>query len=387
MCRRQTATQESLGRGKPVIQAQYNDFSRRAVLGAGRYGKVVLVVEKSSGDAVHAMKTFSKAASAEVDHMKNALNERRILELAQHQFIVNMNYAFQTQQELCLLLEFCQGGDLFFHLNRDGAFTVPRSRFYSSEMTLALGYLHSLDIIYRDLKPENVVLNADGHVKLADFGSSKFMCGETSTMTWCGTLEYMSPEILEGRSYGKAVDWYAVGAVTYAMLTGRPPFYTRRREQMIENIKKGQLQYPRNLLPPQAANFIQLLLIRNPSERLGGGGGDVEEVKCHEFWSGLDWIAMEERRVAPPFVPTLSSIDDTKYFSSEFLTLPPVESVNSSRPAHCGDHVECWTFPATNVLVKPSKPQVPQDLVTSVRASKALLAFSLICGGQPLSMM
>merc|ERR1719453_1499948 len=190
--------------------------------------------------------------------------ERNVLEAVSHPFIVRMHYAFQTPKKLHFVLEFCAGGELFFHLSRAGRFSEGRCRFYSAEILLALGYLHGLNIVYRDLKPENVLLDQDGHAKLTDFGLSKEGIEDNfSAKSMCGTPEYLAPEILDKKGHGKAVDWYSLGALMYEMLTGLPPFYTRDREQLFERIRAGNLNYP-SYVTPTAKELLVKMLDRDP---------------------------------------------------------------------------------------------------------------------------
>merc|ERR1712187_250601 len=159
--------------------------------------------------------------------------------------IVNLCYVFQTPKKLYFVLEFCPGGELFFHLSRAGRFSEGRCRFYSCEILLAIEYLHRLNIVYRDLKPENILLDADGHVKLTDFGLSKEGIQDNfSAKSMCGTPEYLAPEILDKEGHGKAVDWYSLGALMFEMLTGLPPYYTKDRDKLFERIRCGELAYP-----------------------------------------------------------------------------------------------------------------------------------------------
>merc|ERR1711904_253410 len=201
---------------------------------------------------------------------------RNVLVRATHPFIVNLEYAFQTPKKLYFVLEYCAGGELFFHLSRAGRFSEGRCRFYASEILLAIGHLHALDIIYRDLKPENVLVDTDGHVKLTDFGLSKEgITDNISAKSMCGTPEYLAPEILNKLGHGKAVDWYSLGALMYEMLTGLPPFYTRDREKLFQRIRQGDLQYPQ-YIGPSVKSLLQRMLDRDPPKRLGGGPGDAD---------------------------------------------------------------------------------------------------------------
>merc|ERR1719478_1046504 len=279
-----------------------DDFILIKVIGKGSYGKVMLVRRREDGP-VYAMKMLRKENLVKRNQVEHTKTERNVLEAVSHPFIVTLHYAFQTPKKLYFVLEYCPGGELFFHLSRAGRFSESRTRFYTAELLLAIEYLHGRTIIFRDLKPENVLLDADGHVKLTDFGLSKEgVLDNVSAHSMCGTPEYLAPEILDKRGHGKAVDWYSLGALAYEMLTGLPPFYTRDREKLFERIRRGELSYP-PYITPIARSLLQSLLHQDPNRRLGGGPHDADEVKSHPFFSGIEWIAIQQRRVVPPFKP------------------------------------------------------------------------------------
>jgi protein-serine/threonine kinase len=319
------------------------DFVLKKVIGKGSYGKVMLVTRKDDTSNVFAMKMLRKENVIKRNQVEHTKTERHVLEAVSHPFIVNLHYAFQTPKKLYFILEYCPGGELFFHLSRAGRFQEAKCRFYASEILLAIAYLHSLDIIYRDLKPENILLDAGGHVKLTDFGLSKEgISDNVSAKSMCGTPEYLAPEILNKTGHGKAVDWYSLGALMYEMLTGLPPFYTRDRDKLFERIKRGELEYP-PYISPVGQSLLKALLIGDPSRRLGGGPNDGEEVKAHAFFAGTDWEAMVQRRITPPFKPNMSSASDVKYFEKEFVDLP---AVNSEVPGveDPANHFEDFTY-------------------------------------------
>eukprot|EP00442_Polarella_glacialis_P054919 CAMPEP_0115151986 /NCGR_PEP_ID=MMETSP0227-20121206/65913_1 /TAXON_ID=89957 /ORGANISM="Polarella glacialis, Strain CCMP 1383" /LENGTH=318 /DNA_ID=CAMNT_0002562551 /DNA_START=89 /DNA_END=1042 /DNA_ORIENTATION=- len=302
-----------------------DDFTLMKVIGKGSYGKVMLVGHKQEGEEiVYAMKMLRKENVIKRNQVEHTKTERNVLEAVSHPFIVTLHYAFQTPKKLYFVLEYCPGGELFFHLSRAGRFSEGRCRFYASEILLAIEYLHRLNIIYRDLKPENILLDADGHVKLTDFGLSKEGIQDNfSAKSMCGTPEYLAPEILDKRGHGKAVDWYSLGALMYEMLTGLPPFYTRDREKLFERIRRGELTYP---------TYI------------------TEEVKCHPFFSGIDWTAIQQRRATPPFKPNVTQGGDVKYFDKEFVDLPVVNSeVAGGEHLRDINHFEGFTYQASDL--------------------------------------
>jgi protein-serine/threonine kinase len=325
-----------------MASPKLDDFALQTVLGRGGYGKVMLVRHKTNGQ-VFAMKTMKKADVIKRNQREHTTSERHVLETVSHPFIVNLHYAFQTPTKLYMVLEYCPGGELFFHLSRAGRFSENRCKFYASELTLAIGYLHSLNIIYRDLKPENILVDANGHAKITDFGLSKEgIIDNISAKTTCGTPEYLAPEVLRKDGHGRGVDWYSLGALIFEMLTGLPPYYTKDREKLFRRIREGNLEYPAYVLPPAKA-CMQAMLHLDPNKRLGGGPTDVEEVKTHPFFGDVDWRAVLECRIPPPFKPTISSSGDVKYFEKEFVNQNVCDSEAGGRTPADG-HFEGFTF-------------------------------------------
>jgi len=318
--------QTFVGRRGPAAP---QDFELRKVLGKGGYGKV-FQVRKCTGDdkgKIFAMKVLKKATivrnSKDTAHTKA---ERNILEAVKHPFIVDLLYAFQTKGKLYLILEYLSGGELFMHLEREGIFIEETAWFYVAEITLALEHLHRQGIIYRDLKPENILLDAQGHVKLTDFGLCKESIDEsTVTHTFCGTIEYMAPEILTRSGHGKAVDWWSLGALMYDMLTGAPPFTAENRKKTIEKILKGKLNLP-PYLTPDARDLMRKLLKRQICQRLGSGVADADPIKAHPFFKHIKWADAIARKLDPPFKPMLASEDDTSQFDTNFTSQAPVDS-------------------------------------------------------------
>jgi len=323
------------------------------VIGKGSYGKVMLVRYKDRSNEVYAMKMLRKENIVKRNQVEHTKTERNVLETVSHPFIVNLVYAFQTPKKLYFVLEYCAGGELFFHLSRAGRFSEGRCRFYTAEILLAIEYLHRLDIIYRDLKPENILLDSEGHVKLTDFGLSKEgIRDNVSAKSMCGTPEYLAPEILDKKGHGKAVDWYSLGALIYEMLTGLPPFYTRDREKLFERIRRGELQYP-SYISPVAKSLCQSLMNREPSRRLGGGPGDAEEVKQHPFFPGMDWHAISQRQVVPPFKPAVAQKEDVRYFDKEFVEMPVVNSeAGDAGSLRDVNHFDGFTYQAQDALAQ-----------------------------------
>lgn len=270
-----------------------------------------------------ALKVLRKDNIIKRNQVEHTKTERSVLGYVRHPFIVSMNMAFQSKDKLYFVLDYCAGGELFFHLGRLGKFPEYQSRFYASEITLAISYVHSLDIIYRDLKPENVLLDARGHVRLTDFGLSKEGISSSSSgaNSFCGTPEYLAPEILNRQGHGRAVDWWSLGALLYEMLTGLPPFYCQDREKLFEKIRKSDLHYPASL-SKQAKSLLRGLLTRDPNKRLGSGVSDAEEIKSHEFFAEIDWDKLAKGDITPPWKPQIKGSSDTSQFDKEFTSMP-----------------------------------------------------------------
>ncbi|XP_032495961.1 ribosomal protein S6 kinase beta-2 isoform X4 [Phocoena sinus] len=329
-------------------------FELLRVLGKGNYGKVFQVrkVQGTNVGRIYAMKVLRKAKI--VRNAKDTAHtraERNILESVKHPFIVELAYAFQTGGKLYLILECLSGGELFTHLEREGIFLEDTACFYLSEITLALGHLHSQGIIYRDLKPENIMLNSQGHIKLTDFGLCKESIHEGAvTHTFCGTIEYMAPEVLVRSGHNRAVDWWSLGALMYDMLTGSPPFTAENRKKTMDKIIRGKLELPA-YLTPDARDLVKKFLKRNPSQRIGGGPGDAADVQRHPFFRHVNWDDLLARRVDPPFRPSLQSEEDVSQFDSHFTRQTPVDSPDDTALSESANQAFLgFTYVAPSVL-------------------------------------
>jgi serum/glucocorticoid-regulated kinase 2 len=300
-----------------------DDFELLTVIGKGSFGKVMQVRKKDDGK-IYAMKVLRKdtiVARKQVAHTKA---EKNILMRIQHPFIVNLNYAFQTKDKLYMILDYINGGELFFHLKKEGRFTESRVKLYAAEIVCALAHLHSLDIVYRDLKPENILLDSEGHICITDFGLSKKLEAEGDTHTFCGTPEYLAPEVLKGHGHGIAVDWWSLGTLLFEMLTGLPPFYAQNVNVMYQKILSGELRFP-NYISEDAKSLLEGLLTRDPNARLGTKGGD--EVKAHPWFADIQWDKLLKKEIEPPFKPKVRSVDDTSQIDPQFTRERPLDSV------------------------------------------------------------
>jgi RAC serine/threonine-protein kinase len=323
---RTTTTVDGLGdsfyQKRPVSAPRLDSFKMIKVIGKGSFGKVFLVKENQTGE-MFALKVLRKDNIIKRNQVEHTKTERSVLGYCKHPFIVSMNMAFQSKDKLYFVLDYCAGGELFFHLENLGKFPEPRARFYAAEIILAISYVHSLGIIYRDLKPENVLLDARGHVRLTDFGLSKEGISESSsgTNSFCGTPEYLAPEILNRQGHGRAVDWWSLGALLYEMLTGLPPFYCKDRERLFEKIRNSDLHYPASL-SKTAKHLLLGLLTRDPKIRLGSGENDARDIQVHEFFSEIDWDKLSTGGIPPPWKPTINGSLDTSQFNKEFTDMP-----------------------------------------------------------------
>lgn len=309
-----------------------NDFQILKVLGKGAYGKVYQV-RKISGPGsgqIYAMKAMNKSricgSKTDVRHTKAERNVLVSVNNDSNPFIVRLHFAFETERRLYLVQEFCCGGELFRRMEFERLMLEKDAIFYLSEIVIALEYLHSKGIVYRDLKTENVMLDKEGHVKLIDFGLSKMgMFDETLTNTFCGTVEYMAPEvILRTGGYGKPADWWSLGIFTFDLLTGRSPFHSNQGKHVTkERILRGKFPTPK-ILTPEAGDFIRKLLRKAASKRLGTQG--AWEVKEHGFFNGIDWNMVAGKQYKPPFEPHVVNETDVQHFDEQFTSRSPRES-------------------------------------------------------------
>lgn len=255
------------------------------------------------------------------------MTEKRILALARrHPYLTQLYCCFQTRDRLFFVMEYVNGGDLMFQIQRSRKFDEPRSRFYAAEVTSALMFLHRNGVIYRDLKLDNILLDAEGHCKLADFGMCKegIMNGVTTT-TFCGTPDYIAPEILQELEYGASVDWWALGVLMYEMMAGQPPFEADNEDDLFESILHDDVLYP-VWLSKEAVSILRAFMTKNPAKRLGCvvNAGCEEAIKTHAFFREIDWVLLEQRKVKPPFKPRIKTKRDVNNFDQDFTKEDPV---------------------------------------------------------------
>ncbi|CAG8562747.1 23489_t:CDS:10 [Dentiscutata erythropus] len=302
-----------------------DDFNFLAVLGKGNFGKVMLAEEKYTKN-LYAIKVLKKEFIIENDEVESTRSEKRVFQAAnreRHPFLLGLHSCFQTETRIYFVMEYVSGGDLMLHIQRE-QFTYRRAQFYAAEVLLALEYLHKQGIIYRDLKLDNILLTLDGHIKIADYGLCKENMGHgDTTNTFCGTPEFMAPEILLEQRYGRAVDWWAFGVLIYEMLLGQSPFRGDDEDEIFDAILEDEILYPINM-SRDSVSILQKLLTRDPERRLGSGKSDAEEIKRHPFFKGVNWDDMLAKKVPPPFYPTIASPTDTSNFDEEFTKEEPV---------------------------------------------------------------
>ena len=325
---------------QPKTSKILSNFLGICELGRGSFGDVYLVLHKQT-NKLHAMKILRKDKIFERNMMKYALTERNVLAYIRHPFIVPLNYAFQTSSKLFLVLEYCPGGDLSSHLLAEKCFSESRAKIYICEILLALEELHKNDVIYRDLKPENIVLDKNGHALLTDFGLSKEgVLDSFAAQSFCGSLAYLAPEIIQRNGHGKAVDWYLLGIVFYEMVVGVPPFFSSDKDELLNNISNGKLKIPA-YLTNEAKDLIRevifmQLTIRDPSKRLGAKG-DAKEVKNHPFFRGIKWDSVMKKELKPP-VPKQKPILKSKITSEALFGDQLSENLSTK--------VNFWSFVA-----------------------------------------
>ena len=326
-------------------KAKLEDWEVVETLGTGTFGRVLLVRQRphyrstsyhpifphlyqtpdpkspspgsmkaSDGQLPHfAMKVLRKSEIVRLKQVEHINSERNILERVRHPFVVELYATYQDNINVYMLLSYIPGGELFSHLRRAGRFSADVTRFYLASIVLAIEYLHAKDTIYRDLKPENLLLDRVGYLRIADFGFAKVV--EDRTFTLCGTPEYLAPEIVLSQGHGKAVDWWALGILAFEMLAGYPPFFDDHPLGIYEKILRNEIAFPAHI-DPYAKDLIRGLLTADRSKRLGNLRGGAKDVMSHSWFAGVDWASLERKEIGAPIVPRVASMGKSSVWSA-----------------------------------------------------------------------
>ncbi|PRQ42681.1 putative protein kinase AGC-Pl family [Rosa chinensis] len=323
--------------GKPLQVVEENsmktesvgieDFEVLKVVGQGAFAKVYQVRKKGTSE-IYAMKVMRKDKIMEKNHAEYMKAERDILTKVDHPFIIQLRYSFQTKYRLYLVLDFVNGGHLFFQLYHHGLFREELARIYAAEIVSAVSHLHANGIMHRDLKPENILLDADGHAMLTDFGLAKKFDENTRSNSLCGTVEYMAPEIIQGKGHDKAADWWSVGVLLFEMLTGKPPF-TGNRQKIQQKIVKDKVKLP-TFLTSEAHSLVKALLEKDTSKRLGCGPLGSDEIKRHKWFKPINWKKLDAREIQPSFRPDVAGQHCIANFEKCWTDMPLVDSPAAS---------------------------------------------------------
>lgn len=305
------------------VDMDKESFFLKETLGTGTFGRVRLVMYKDSAKAkasvssvnipkIFALKILKKSEILRLKQVEHVKAEKSILMMICHPFIVNMYSSWQDSTSVYMVMEYVIGGELFTQLRKVGRFSNSTARFYAAEIVLALEHLHDQDIVYRDLKPENLLIDHDGHMKITDFGFAKIVKGRTWTL--CGTPEYLAPEIIQSKGHGKPVDWWALGIMLFEMIAGYPPFYHENPFGIYQKILWGKVEYPAKVFDPAAKDLVKKLLAPDITKRLGCLKNGIKDIKKHKFFKTIDWDIAANRKLKPPMVPVFKSALDTSNF-------------------------------------------------------------------------
>ncbi|XP_030057936.1 cAMP-dependent protein kinase catalytic subunit PRKX isoform X1 [Microcaecilia unicolor] len=307
-------------------KGKVDDLETVATVGTGTFGRVNLVKEKAT-EHYYALKIMSIPDVIRLKQEQHVHNEKAVLEEIDHPFLIKLFWTCHDDRFLYMLMEYVPGGELFSYLRNMGRFNNGTGLFYSVEITCAIENLHSKGIVYRDLKPENILLDKEGHIKLTDFGFAKKLSDRTWTL--CGTPEYLAPEVIQSKGYGRAVDWWALGILIFEMLSGFPPFFDDNPFGIYQKILAGKIEFPRHL-DIYVKDLIKRLLVVDRTRRLGNMKNGAEDVKKHRWFRTIDWNDVPQRKLKPPIIPKVSHEGDTSNFETypedDWNNISPVPS-------------------------------------------------------------
>eukprot|EP01136_Pigoraptor_vietnamica_P009446 Opistho-1_new@45956 len=296
----------------PENQRKLEEFEVMRTLGTGSFGRVLLSKDAKTG-MYCALKVLKKERIVRTKQVEHVMNEKKLLATVNCPFVVNMIAAFKDTRNLYIVLEYVNGGEMFTHLHTYGRFPSPMARIYAAEVAMGLSYLHNLDIIYRDLKPENLLLDHRGHIRITDFGFAKRVFDRTWTL--CGTPEYLAPEIILSKGYSHAVDWWALGILIFEMLAGHAPFTDPNPMGIYEKIIAGRIAFPKHF-KPEEIDLISHLCTADLTRRYGNMKGGVDDIKNHAFFNGIDWPALYGLKIPAPFIPNVKGPGDANNFDT-----------------------------------------------------------------------
>ncbi|EAY07638.1 AGC family protein kinase [Trichomonas vaginalis G3] len=330
----------------PDLNMDY--FEVISVIGQGYYGKVRLVKSKADGE-LFAIKSIRKSKLIEQKEIKTVLNERNIMIKADHPFIVQLKFAFQSSSKFYLGLEYVPGGELFAHIKRDGFLHEEEYKLVLAQVALVLNHLHSIGVIYRDMKPENIMIGQDGYIKLTDFGLAKDITVEDTTSTFCGTPDYIAPEVVRGLNYDKSVDWWALGILAFELMYHRTPFHSQNRDKTYRKIVNDSPKFPEYASEVEKS-FIMGLLNKEPKQRFG-----FKEVKEHQFFGNINFDDVLAKKIQPYYVPQIEDPTNVKYFDAEFTNETKADSfvapiIGDEAVVPGFSYVECDSILAPSVM-------------------------------------